>query len=436
MSTSKKKPRLTFSSGQILVGAIMLLLILAILVPVMVMYVRNEARWTVKQQKNTSAFHLAEAATERGYWKIIQSTAIVNSIPVAGYKFDMSYSDIPGGTYAVNIGSDSSKNIIITGVGRDALGREVRAVEVIYAPGASATDSMFSVGINEIIGSENIEWGPIYTKSNLSGNAPTWPRLYASGTIPTYCPSCAGTPPCTDSVHYWCCSCNTVKELPPIDFAYYKALAQGYGTAPAGCNTTTSGGSDPTYYKSSGGFFRGCQDTSGKVYYVEDSDITFEPGGGVKNFIRGTVILAKASTIHIQGSAGSGSYTASVPPYAWREYGLNATTWAHYRTVFDPAAPATFPGINGTYQSTATYTFAGSNVIVQGFVYDGGDIDLSGGGSTIVHGSLYTASGITGNGNFTLYYDTAATAGLKLTATSYTRTSWKDKPSQGWPSGL
>ena len=61
--------------AQVLLGVIVLLVVLAILIPTMVKYVQHEAKWSVKQGQNTNAFQLAEAAVDRGYQKIAESTA-------------------------------------------------------------------------------------------------------------------------------------------------------------------------------------------------------------------------------------------------------------------------------------------------------------------------------------------------------------------------
>ena len=58
--------RSAVSGAQIVIGAIVLLVVLAILVPAIIVYVQNESKWTLKEQRNTRAFQLAEAAVEGG----------------------------------------------------------------------------------------------------------------------------------------------------------------------------------------------------------------------------------------------------------------------------------------------------------------------------------------------------------------------------------
>lgn len=419
-------------SGQILVGAVLMLMALLILVPAMVLYVRYESNWTVKEARTTSAFHLAEAATERGYWRISQSTIPTQIIPIAGYSFDKSYSDVSSGTYAISIGSDANKNIIVTGVGRDLLKSEVRAIQVVYQTSSPISSVLYSVEENEVSGSGTIEWGPMYsqTQINMGGSPLTYPRLYSPGTISTYAPDCGATPPCTDSLHYWACGC--APYIPPIqpNFAYYKALAQGYGAAPAHCNTNGSG-NNPSYYRTDDGNFKGCTDTSGKVYYVENGSVTFDPGSG-GNYVVGTIIVVGGHGLKLHGSAGSGAYSAAVPPNAWKEYGLNPTTWAHYKT-FDAGAPANFPGLSGSYQAATTYPL--TNVLLHGFLYSDGELEFTGSGNTVIHGAFHTANEIIVNSNITVYYDANLNVATQGQST-YTRTSWKELLNQGWPAGL
>jgi Tfp pilus assembly protein PilX len=88
-------------AGQVLVGAILVVSVLLLIVPLMVQWSRQEARWSVKQQKSTVAFNLADAAIDRGMWKLKSSTscwaqAAVGTVQ-AGYNFDTVYTDIEGG---------------------------------------------------------------------------------------------------------------------------------------------------------------------------------------------------------------------------------------------------------------------------------------------------------------------------------------------------
>ena len=69
-----RKNLLAQKRGQVLVGALLLMLLLLAIVPAVVQWVQTEARTSVKNQKSTTALNLAEAAVNRGYWKAKSST--------------------------------------------------------------------------------------------------------------------------------------------------------------------------------------------------------------------------------------------------------------------------------------------------------------------------------------------------------------------------
>lgn len=61
------------SRGFVLVGVIVLSLCLLILTGALVQWVQQESKISVKHQKSTLSFHLAEAAIDRGRWKLQES---------------------------------------------------------------------------------------------------------------------------------------------------------------------------------------------------------------------------------------------------------------------------------------------------------------------------------------------------------------------------
>ena len=62
-------------SGQILIGAILVLLVLAILTPALVYLVQYETRTAVKQKRSTTAFYAAEAGVDRAIWMLRVASA-------------------------------------------------------------------------------------------------------------------------------------------------------------------------------------------------------------------------------------------------------------------------------------------------------------------------------------------------------------------------
>jgi hypothetical protein len=90
-------------SGQILVGATLLILMLLILIPLLIQWSQDESRWAVKDQQTTTTFNLAEGAVDRGMWKLKSATstwaAAAAGTVIAGYNLDVVYQDIVGALY-------------------------------------------------------------------------------------------------------------------------------------------------------------------------------------------------------------------------------------------------------------------------------------------------------------------------------------------------
>ncbi|MEQ1918671.1 MAG: hypothetical protein ABL955_05685, partial [Elusimicrobiota bacterium] len=125
--------------GQVLVGVILVLMALLIMVPALVQWVQQESKIAVKDKKSASAFNLAQAAVERGMWKLKSSTstwsAAVGGTAIAGYAFDVTYTDLPGGTYRIQF-DDGTLNgagvVTVWGEGRDAANNETRSIQAVY----------------------------------------------------------------------------------------------------------------------------------------------------------------------------------------------------------------------------------------------------------------------------------------------------------------
>ncbi|MBL0058828.1 MAG: hypothetical protein IPP35_06910 [Elusimicrobia bacterium] len=178
--------------GQLLVGAVLVLAVLMIFVPLLVQWAGQESRWTVKQQKSSVMFALADAAVDRGTWKLKSATSTYAAASVgtvlAGYNFDTVYTDIEGGTYRLRFSSGPSANqVTILAEARDNLTKQVRAVRGVFenvslpgpmmsgapsgirrissAPGAPFTPratSIFPAGPppNTIPGNTRSKWSP------------------------------------------------------------------------------------------------------------------------------------------------------------------------------------------------------------------------------------------------------------------------------------
>ncbi len=428
-------------NGQMLVGVLALLVVLLIVVPTMVRYVQNEAKWSVKQGQNTNAFQLAEAAVDRGYQKIAESTstwqAIQDGTVLTGFNFDTVYSDITGGTYTISITSGpDSGDVTITTVGRDKMKRETRALKVVYSK-ATMDSAMYANGIS-IAGSVLVDWGSLKSRGsmNLTGSPPHYPRKYAIGSITGW----NTISPCTDSIEFWAYNCSPGVPPPPaIALNSYRAIAKAT-KCPTGSGPRFPAGAVPAgscYWNTDPGFSGIVMTSTGTIFVENDMTVT-------NGFIWGNLIVT--GELEFKGGAGGIAYsipTAGAPaPFTG---GIPSLAWMEYQQ-FDTAAADEYYGDNGLKTVNATFSFSSSGATpakhlgakvtpsVRGFVYCGGELEAAGG--TVFHGAIYSPIGVSGlSGAINVFYDNNVAAAV-LTDTIYpTRTSWLDSK-QAWPAAL
>ena len=207
--------------GQVLLAGVVLLLGLSLLIPVLIQFVQNESRMTLKVQKNTQAFHLAELALERGYQQLILTTSTWVTVSsggvAAGFNFDTTYTDPSGGEYQIRLSSSTGSAIYITAVARDKDHREVRAVRGMFTGSGNLSNVIYSGDQISVSGSSNIEWGPVMARNDISG-ALSHPRYYSTGKVDPF--DTAPGLPNTDNVQWWSYYAN-VPQMPNIDLNYY-----------------------------------------------------------------------------------------------------------------------------------------------------------------------------------------------------------------------
>jgi hypothetical protein len=226
--------------GFLLVMVMFILLFLVIIVPVMVQWVKDDTKISVKDQKASFAFQLAEAAVDRGYWKVKSSTTTFNQVSeggsIAGYNFDTTYHDIANGTYRVKvIGGPGSEQVTIIGEGRDLLRSETRAIQTVFS-NVSVPGAIIAGGLLSATGASVVHWGPIMAMGdiNVSGTAASngFPRKLSRQTVRPFDPTGDTNPPNTDNLEWW--SNYNVPELPKFDFTSLRASAAA--TSTLNCN--------------------------------------------------------------------------------------------------------------------------------------------------------------------------------------------------------
>lgn len=412
--------------------ALLLLALMSVLVPLLVFYAQTESKWAVRETQFTTAFHLAEAATERGYFKLSQSTGNWMSIqagaPLSGYNFDVKYTDIPGGEYAIYISSGSGEGTaIIIGIGRETKQNLVRTVQVDYIQNALGNVAiMGGQGVSITGNNYKVEWGAVVSQQSLTVGDRDYPQFWSGGTIDKDTTSPGSWPPNCDQPD--CCQWHSfskdVPPLPSIDLNFYKSSATASGT-PSDSDCGSS------YYITGNQTWSGCNDSSGKTYYITGNLTVNSTGGG--NSVEGNVVVLGNLNLS-NGNFGTGARTVYLPQKAWKQY---CNDWAHYQ-AFDTGEPSSFPGLDSDYLSASTVTVSLDKIFVYGFLYVGGNlVQGGGGGSGSVVGTAFIVgtSTLNASSNVTIYYNADIQASLKTTRIILSRTSWKEIL-QEWPTGL
>lgn len=417
------------SRGQILVIALLIMSILAITVPLLIMYADREAKWSTLQKRSTTAFHLAEAATERAYLQVVKSTTVYRSIlnggTLSGYNFDTAYYDIAGGSYTIKISSGYGTDLVkIIGVGKDSGGGLVRAVEVIYADAKFGDVAVYANGGVNVTGNNfTVEWGAIMTpKSITTGNLPDSPQLFSAGSISE--DTNGVNPPNCDSPSccWWHSYDSNIPAAPTIDFDFYKSSAQATST----------------YYTGTQSF--AINNTTNKTYFF-----TGNFSMGANSYLKGNLIVLGDLNAP-SGNWGTGSPTVKMPTKAWKQYCLN---WTYYKNKSggggngyweDTSAAASFPGLTSTYSSDSSYTVTIPNLgsgktAVYGFMYVGGNVNWGGGGGNADFVGVVYINGnaaLGANSHATIWYNGDIASGVATTTVNLQRASWREIK-QTWP---
>lgn len=460
--------------GFMLPTVILLFALLMIIVPLMVKWVQDDTKLSVKDQKAGAAFNLAEAALDRGYWRIKSSTATWASVAMgtalAGYNFDITYKDVPGGTYRISAASGPlAAQVTIVGEGRDLNNKEVRAVKAVFE-NASLPGPMLASGTMQYAGAFEAHWGPVMAQNNIvvSGNAATehFPRKYSkqvvSGGAGANARDTNGlNPPNTDNEEWW--SDYAVPELPVLDFAALRSSAAANGTLNYyNVNASSTGHITPSGFTCTVKCLKPTGSWSGspthKYHFASpechpnakqnliwywDNDLwltgnkTAYPKIAMKGtfIVRGNLYIASGDNYSIAG--------ATVPSGAWKEYTRLQTTGR------DTATTNQYPADTGYQSSASTFnlgsqTWTGgppsgnTDVGIWGFIYAGGNFTIIQGALADFYGVLWVVGNVvnenTGERSL-VFYDKNLSANLPMLNVVLTRLSWQETtPSiQAWP---
>lgn len=438
--------------GQLLIGVIIMMIVLAIMIPAMVSYLQNEARWTLKEDRSVHAFQLAEAGIDKAFRKISESTATWQSIQDAvfpgvlgGYFYELSHRDVKGGCYALYLSSGpNAGEATVYSVGYEPGGKEARAIKAVFAN--AVTDiAVHSNGALAITGNGfQLEWGAAISPKAITIGNRSYPQYYSASSIDKDANGSA-QPNCDANCMWWWSFYQDIPAQPDIDFDFYRSSAQGVvlgggETVDTGACVASPPGS--TYFPATCATVELGNVTTqkGRTIFIE-GNANINSSGGNHYVVGNFVVMGNFTTSN--GNIGTGTETIPVPRTAWKQYGNawdGTPTANYYRARFDPTAPAAFPGLNSSYLSspTLTYTINGK-VFVHGFLYIGGNFSTgSGGGNFALVGTAIVNGATTINTNSagTLYYNADVAQQVKNTNVTLKRVSWQDYPKHAWPAGL
>lgn len=430
---------LSSESGQVLALVIVILLVASTLVPLMVLYSQRESIWTAKQAATTTAFHLAEAGTEKAYLFLSQSTQTWIDIQAGtlpnDYKFDKKYEDLSGGYYTISITSGpEAQQATVISIGKDSLGREVRAIKAVYANSPLGGVAIFAGGGIGISNKVQVEWGAAISPQNViltGANTTSHPQFWSAGSIDVF--DSNPSPPNCDSPN--CCQWHTyatnIPAQPVLDLNFYKSSAT---LSDCGGDGTGAQPLNSCYFPSSQSNWN--YTLSGKTVYI-DGDLGIKSGG--VDIVGNTLVMGNLNLPN--GVWGKGTHTMHMPKDAWKQY---CNDWSYYISHFDATGPAAFPGLNADYQSPSacnpSSNCVSSKLAFDGLLYVGGNFNQGGGGGggTDVFGLLYSLGTSTETANsqsMTFYYDGDQSQNLQTTQIILSRLSWQDMVLD-WPSGL
>ena len=456
--------------GFILPTVILVFVFLALIIPMIVKWIQSDTKISVKDQKSSLAFNLAEAALDRGYWKLKSSTTTFGGViaggALAGYRFDTTYHDVPGGSYRMFLSSGpQSGKVTIIGEGRDVNNKETRAIQVVYQ-NASFPGPIIAGSKITMADKSTVHWGAILGWGDIvlsaSQQSDHFPRKYSKQNVKPWCNSSSDV---GDQLEYFCH--YDVPELPQFDFEAMKSSAIANGTYNCGSQT----GTGPT---SSNGYITPCNCSTSKCivdhiyadkryndgliwYWDETKAVTLNDTG-----IKGSIIVRGDLTIndddcygpwyktngydayggyHLCGQgkstvAGPGALTINMPLDAWYQY-----------AKIDTSATNQYPGDLGLSSSAATYQVgacdkaqyyqcdgtceeaceggaSGDDIGLYGFLYVGGNIKIN------AAFDLYGAAWIVGNfntggsNNMSVFYDSSID--LPLLNVVLAKQSWQE----------
>ena len=457
--------------GQILAGVVILLAILLIIVPAIVKWVQTDMKMSVKNRQSTTAFNLAEAAVDRGVWKLASTTstwvAAAAGTAIAGYNFDTTYTDVPGGSYRIQFSAVSGGWVQIWGEGRDALSRETRSIKAVYK-NTSAPGALMTGGTLTEAGSAIVHWGPMLAQNNINitGNGLNhhYPRKLSKQVVLPYDTN-GLTPPNTDNLEWW--SGFAVPSLPVLDFTTLRSSAAATNTVNCNGNwnatnnqihcdsnlsscvncvanfmgntvSVTNSHHNLVYTYTNDASVSDNRSNSNYVWYWDNNVNVFNPQ------IKGTIIVRGNLSTPANGDDwyGKNGYinndvNVAVPVNAWLEYQktkVNANANAVNQFPADNGANHSLTAnyVIGSCGTTCEASASGNDLGSYGFLYAGGSINFGADAAWDIYGAVWAVNNWNASGNNLVFYDNNLL--LPMLNVVLVRQSWNEVPSstQAW----
>jgi hypothetical protein len=449
------------SSGQVLIIAVMVLLMLLIAIPAVIFLNESATSHSVNVQKKIKG----RAMAEEGVSYAIQQMSLnsPNNWPPLGGACPANFNGatlfpssqgsgyftlqcIPGPTTDVLNNSILGYQVVIYSVPRDAsnfvvAGSSLEAVLSQMTVGAKLSTGLnvsaalqltYYVPILQPNSDLRVDWGPVvsfdttntFTLSYSMDNNQS-PRKFIAGLMSSCqpphsgCPSTINRPNQTDRKEYWT---STALGFPPVIDTHtangYLALSQAESALPtAVCHDTSGGNPDSTlspnggYYDTStclpaGNTWEALFDSPGDWAWKSNSDIIYVHGDAefrnvaIDLWNKGAVIVTGNMTIGArQDNSGNIINSEPVPPSANLEY--------YYNPGSMPC-----PGSQGQSCSQVSWQTGNARPSIRGFVYVGGNMGVNPhspgtGTTTVIVGTLRVDGQLTIQPNATLrlFYD-------------------------------
>lgn len=431
----------------VFVGIVLLVLLFF---PLLIQLLQTESKQSVRYQKSTIAFQLAEAALAKGVTKLGESrknwTDASAGIPITGYNDDREFNDVSGGSYKVILASGSVPGTVrVIGKGRDHSSMEVRALEAEYSgvdPDAPAL--IGNKGHSFVNQGITAHWGSEKTYAN-SGYMTEfgYPRLYSAGGIHSRDMDPAS--PNTDSAHYW--AFRTDMGSPPVpDLDYYKTKAQN-SIVPSSSTTGEirhPDGSPVARVPADSGFFQSSWALQGGENIIIDKrDALPEGMGNMYEFRSSTSVIyfemrdLDSCWLYIRRAFLE--VEAVIAVGMWPGYIINSTVPYHvYGATIPETAPLQYQGTwtKGwpTGQAVWNSTFQGvysqpnhccyniTNLQIHGYLYTDGILQTS----SKILGVWQTREGTLNGSNSVVYYDPKVLQNVVWSKAPLYRLSWKE----------